>query len=305
MIKKPSTHLNGKTIAVFGASSTIGRKFVEEAVSRRITVIAFARDTTKITSIHHGKVEIVQGDITRLKEVEKAIRNKKVYATINFAASFSSDILEARAVNIEGEKNILKASQKFGVKRHIYISTIATQMKKSNAYRDTKLAAEDEVKKAGGKKEIDWVILRYANVLGTPTWDQPFKIIIPYLRIGIPKIPTSSKNALFPYVTIETTVDATLAALTAKPNQTVTVVDGTTTIGKYLSVMENKYDVKRSFLPLLPLQIMSKLFGRQIPFLVGLTNVSEFFINPPAFENETMKRELHIKPRQFFKKIKE
>jgi len=198
MIKKPPTNRKGKTIAVFGASSNIGRKFIEEAALRGIMVIAFARGTTKITSIHHGKIEIVQGDITQLKNVEKAIRNKKVYATINFAASFSSNISEARAVNVEGEKNILKVSQKFGVKRHIYISTIATQMKKSSAYRDTKLDAENEVNKAG-RRGLDWIILRYANVLGTPTWDHPFKIIIPYIRIGIPKIPTSSKNAPFPY----------------------------------------------------------------------------------------------------------
>jgi nucleoside-diphosphate-sugar epimerase len=302
MIKKLHD-LKGKTIAVFGASSNIGRNFIEDAAKRGAKVIAIARNTNKINQVVNKKIEIVQGDITQLKDVEKALRNKNVDATINFAASFSSDITEARKVNVIGEKYILSASKKFNVKRHIYISTIATQMPKSNIYRDTKLEAEKEVKKAGKGKKIEWMILRFANVLGTPTWDQPFKIIIPYLRLGVPKIPTSSKAAQFTYLTIYTAAESVLSALVSKPNQTITIFDGQMTIGQYLSCMEKQHHVKRSFLPLRPLQTLNKLIGKKILFIAGLTAVSEFLANPPLFENETMKRELNIKPRQFPSKI--
>lgn len=306
MVSKLGKNLQGKTIAVYGASSNIGSKFTQEALKRGVTVIAFARNIEKIPAYPKqgasGKMEIVKGDVTKRKDVQKALNGKQVDATINFAANFSADLLYARAVNVQGEQNVVDASIKLGVQRHIYISTIATLTPKSNAYRDTKLEAEEVVKVNG--KALSWIILRYAHVLGTRTWDQPFKIIFPYLRLGIPKVPTDTKNTPFPYATIDTVIEATLAALHARPNQTITVFDGETTIGEYLSTMEKIYDVKWSFLPSQLLQLLDKLFGKYFPEVSGYSAAVEFLAHPPVFENKTMKRELQVKTRHFQKWIK-
>ncbi|OGH18890.1 MAG: hypothetical protein A3F31_04925 [Candidatus Levybacteria bacterium RIFCSPHIGHO2_12_FULL_38_12] len=299
------TNLRGKTIAVYGASSDIGRKFTQEVAARGAVVIAFARDTSKVPSIRSsavGSIEVVQGDITKRKDVRKALRSRNVDATVNFAASFSKDFSKAKAVNVVGEQYIVDASVEFGVKRHIYISTIATLRPKSNVYGDTKRKAEDVVKAAG--KRLDWIILRYASVLGTRTWNQPFKIILPYLRIAVPKVPTDAKDAVFHYVTIETVTEATLAALVARPNQTITVIDGETTVGEYLSAMEKVYDIRLSFLPSKLLQLLDKLFGKYFPFITGLSAGVEFLAHPPTFENKTMRQELQVKTRHFKKWMK-
>lgn len=39
MVSKLGKNLQGKTIAVYGASSNIGRKFTQEAAARGVTVI--------------------------------------------------------------------------------------------------------------------------------------------------------------------------------------------------------------------------------------------------------------------------
>lgn len=307
MLRNFGKNLQGKTIAVYGASSNIGRKFTIEAAARRATVIAVARNINKVPTTlkkgSTGSIVAVQADITKRKDVYKALDGRNVDITVNFAVDFSADYSKSRTVNVYGEQLIIDASIQHGVKRHIYISTIATLIPKPNAYRDTKLKAE-EIVKAAGKKKLDWIILRYANVLGTRTWDQPFKIILPFLRLGLPKVPTDAKDAAFPYATIDTVIVATLAALHARPNQTITVLDGETTIGEYLSTMEKVYGVKWSFLPSQLLQLLDKLFGKYLPQVSGYSAALEFLAHPPQFENETMKRELQLKTRNFQKWIK-
>lgn len=308
MDRQLGRNFQGKTIAVYGASSNIGSKFAQAAARRGATVIAIARNVKKIPLYsklgESGSIEAVKADITKPKDVRQALRGRKIYATANFAVDFSPALSKAKEVNVLGEQHILNASVEYGVKRHIYISTIATLAPKSNIYRDTKLEAEKEVKEVGKKHHLDWIILRFANVLGTRTWDQPFKIIFPYLRIGVPKIPTDVKEAAFFYVTIETAIDAALAALEARPNQTITIFDGKITIGEYLSVMEKIYSVKRSFLPSKLLKFLAKYLGEYSPLIEGLAAGVDFMAHQPSFENETMNRELKLKTRDFHKWIK-
>lgn len=294
-------NLQKRTIAVFGASSNIAGKFIREAVDKRIKIVAFARDTSRIPVLPKQRakesIEIVQGDITNLKDVCRVFKGRHIDASINFAASFSADIEEAKAVNVLGEKNVLDASSEFDVKRHIYISTIATLIPKPNAYGDTKRQAEEVIKKTG--KKLDWIILRFPCVLGTRAWDQPFKLIVPFVRLAVPKIPTDARDAAFLYVTIETAVNATLAALDAQPNQTITVFDGETTIGEFLSAMEEVYNIRRSFLPSQFLWFLDKLFGKYVPGISEKSSAVEFLAHLPALENETMRKELQVKTRDF------
>lgn len=303
MARKLGKSLKGKTIVVFGASSNIGSKFVLEAVEREARIIAVARNTSKVPHPKretNGSIEVIQADITRLRDVRKALQGHKVDATVNFAASFSGNLSEAKSVNLIGEKNILQACLEFDIKRHIYISTIATLMPKENIYGNTKRQAEEVVKTS----QLDWIILRYAHVLGSRTWDQPFKLILPYFRFAVPKAPTDANNATFPYLTIDTAIDAVFEAIYARPNQTITVFDGKITVGDFISTMEEVYKVRISFLPSKLLRFLNMFFGKYFPQVSGLSAAVEFLANPPSFENETMKQELHIQTRDFHKWIK-
>lgn len=306
MVRKLGKNLQGRTIAVYGASSNIGSRFTKEAAKRGATIIAVARNIHKVSSHPKrakGSIETIQADITKRKDVRKALQGRNVDTTVNFAANFSTNYSKSRAVNVFGEQHVLDASVDYGVKRHIYISTISTLIPKPNTYGDTKREAEDFVKRAGEKK-CNWIILRFPCVLGTRAWDQPFKLIFPYLRFAVPKVPTDAKDAAFSYVTIDTAIEATLAALDARPNQTITVLDGETTIGEYLCVMEKVYNIRWSYLSSQLLQLLDKLLGKYFPQVTGISAAVEFLAHPPTFENETMKQELQVKTRDFHKWIK-
>lgn len=289
------------TIIVFGASSNIGRKFIEVAVTKNINIIAVVRDIQKI-SFHLPKtninVQILKADITNRKQIRQIIRNHPADVTINFAVNSSNSLAKAKKVNVSGEQNIIEESIKSGIKRHIYISSIATLMSDSTTYRDTKLAAEEIVKSIKSKK-MSWIILRYGHVLGTPTWDQPFKFILPFFRIGIPVVPTDTKKASFPFASIDTVIDATISAIEAKPNQTITVIDNPTNLGEYLKVMEEIYHVRWSFFPFRLIRILSKLLGEYLPQINRYLVITKFLSNPPILERSTMNKELKIKPRNF------
>lgn len=298
--------VQNKTIVVYGASSYIGRKFILKAAKKGFNVVAVFKDPKKIPKQKlrlKGTMETILGDVTDKKDVNRALQNKKVDATINFAANFSTDYSMASKINVIGEKNIVDASIEFGVKRHIYISTIATLMTKATPYKDTKLKAENLVKKSD--KKLYWIILRLGHVLGTPAWSKPFKTILPILRVAISTVPTNTKDVSFPYVTLDTAIGAILAALVARPNQLITVLDERISVKEYLSTMEKVYKVRGSYLPVWLLLLLNRLFGKFLPIFKGYAAAADFLAHPPLLENQTMKRQLHIKTRDFHSWIKD
>ena len=238
------------------------------------------RNPTKAELLKQKGVEIVVGDITNREDVMNAIQGKSIDATINFAANLnlSSDSSKSREVNVNGEEYVLNATENFYVPRHIFISTIGVHMEGPNAYKDTKLEAEELVKNS---RVPEWLILRYANVIGTDDlndqWNNPFftKEIFGK-KIGLAKIPTK-KNAPFPYLGIETATDATINALVASPNQTITILDGFTTVDEYLTAMArvNSIDFKLAiphFIAIPSLDIANNAFdilGKDFPLTSG------------------------------------
>ena len=117
-----------KTIAIFGASSKIATSFISYALGENTKIIAFSRSQPR--RFLNSSIEVVRGDITNYSDVAKVFDKREIDTTINFAADFSmaakSD--SAYLVNVEGEENVLNASEKSGVRRHIFISTIGVHI---------------------------------------------------------------------------------------------------------------------------------------------------------------------------------
>ena len=302
-----SESIEGKRIAIYGATSKIASETVRKAIDQGAEVVAFVRNPAKAEPLKQKGAEIVVGDITNREHVRRAVEGRAIDVTINFAADFnlSSDSSRSRAVNVNGEEYVLNANEEFYIPRHIFISTIGTQMEGPNAYKDTKLEAESLVKNS---KVAEWLILRFANVIGTndpnDLWNNPFlaKNILGK-RIGLAKIP-SKKNAPFPYLGINTATEATLKAITAKSPQTITILDGFDTVNGYLTAMAriNNIDFTIAvpdFVMTTALDVANKTFGvigRHFPITAG---VAEIVANMPHLENEVMQKELGIKPRSF------
>lgn len=212
---------------------------------------------------------------------------------------------KSRAVNVSGEEYILNANEQFYIPRHIFISTAGVEMDGPNAYKDTKLEAEELVKNS---QVPEWLILRFANVIGTQgpndLWNNPFLTKGVFgRRIGLAKIPTK-KNAPFPYLCIDTATEATLKAITARPNQTITIIDGFSTLYRYLAAMVRVNNI--DFAIALPGSVVvpslvvankiGELLGKRFPITPGAAKI---ITNMPKLENETMRKELGIEPQSF------
>lgn len=299
-------NLEGRKIAVFGATSKIGSEFAIESMRRGAEIVAFERNAKKFPDLPEDvlpdKIIHIEGDITDRDAVFSALVGRKVDATVNFAAVFnqSSDVKKSWPVNVAGEEHVLEASRENDVKRHVFISTTGVHIKDNNAYKVTKLKAEELVRKS---EVPEWMILRYGNVVGTrepnDLWNKPF--ITREFRgktIGVPKIPVK-KDAPFPYLSVETAVEATIAALDCKENQTLTVFDGITTVGEYISTMQKINEIDKvyripSVLLVQAIGIGNFILGKRFPITYG---TARFLMRDLLLENETMQQELGIATR--------
>lgn len=81
--------IEGKRIAIYGATSKIASDTARKAMSQGAEVVAFVRNQSKAESLKQAGAEIVVGDITNRKDVLKAVEGRKIDATINFAAVFN------------------------------------------------------------------------------------------------------------------------------------------------------------------------------------------------------------------------
>lgn len=105
-----------KNIIIFGATGTIGRRLVEQALEKGYTVTAFVRDPAKF-DLKHANLKTFKGDVLNGISVEKAIDEQT--AGICALGAGSKGVIRS-----EGTKNIIQAMEKAGVKRLICLSSL-------------------------------------------------------------------------------------------------------------------------------------------------------------------------------------
>lgn len=103
-------------VAIFGATGSVGREAVKQALEQGHTVTAFARDPAKL-GITDANLRFVRGDVLDLASVEAAVKDQDAVLCVLGAGRQG----KARA---EGTKNIIKAMKNTGVRRLICLSTL-------------------------------------------------------------------------------------------------------------------------------------------------------------------------------------
>ena len=104
-------------IIVFGASGTVGREIVKQALAIGYRVTAFVRNPEKVKFPENQNLIVFQGDVLNLDEVKKAMQDQQAV----LCALGDGKIGKIRA---EGTKNIIEAMNSEGVKRLVCQSTI-------------------------------------------------------------------------------------------------------------------------------------------------------------------------------------
>ena len=103
-------------VIIFGASGSIGRNLVSQALEQGHAVTAFVRDPARI-DIQHDKLSIAVGDVLEAASVQKAlIGHDAVMCSIGAGRK--------GGVRAEGTRNIITAMKAAGVRRLICQSTL-------------------------------------------------------------------------------------------------------------------------------------------------------------------------------------
>ena len=204
-------------LLITGASGFVGRYLLRTLIQKHkykpSQILAYLYDKEKETDsekfLKEQKVKIEYGDITKQEDIKKLFKKYKFKEVIHLAAMIKSESVKPFVdVNIHGTKYIVEASEKAKVKKFIFTSTDFVLYKTRNIYRDTKLEAENIVKKS----KLNYTILRPAPIYG-PGDDKNFDSLIPLIE-KFPIIP--AVRCIMQPVYVQDIVDAIIACLKSK-----------------------------------------------------------------------------------------
>jgi putative NADH-flavin reductase len=150
-------------LIIFGATGSIGRQLVKQALEQGHTVTAFARDPKKI-GIKHNQLQVIQGDVMDAALVERAVQGQE-------AVLCSLGAGRKGTIRSEGTRNIIRGMEKAGVRRLICQSTLGVGDSWGNLNVFWKYimfglllrsAYADHVKQESYVREsrVDWTIIR-------------------------------------------------------------------------------------------------------------------------------------------------
>lgn len=142
------------TVAVTGAAGGLGRALVAELVARGLSVRAGVRKAAdEAAMLELGAVPVI-ADVEQPASLERLVAGVDV--VYHLAAWMGVPAGKARAVNVEGTRNVIKAAATAGARRVVHASSIAVygpvstghvgedapQVRVGDAYGDSKIEAE-------------------------------------------------------------------------------------------------------------------------------------------------------------------
>src|SRR5690349_8552448 len=103
-------------VAIIGATGTVGREVLKQALEQGHSVTALVRDPSKITA-KNPDLQVVQGDVLDRSAVEKTVAGQEAVICILGAGRKGS-------IRAEGTRSVIRAMEKAGVKRLICQSSL-------------------------------------------------------------------------------------------------------------------------------------------------------------------------------------
>ncbi|WP_405152455.1 NAD(P)-dependent oxidoreductase [Paenibacillus sp. FSL K6-0108] len=112
-------------ITVFGASGAIGQLVTQLALDHGDFVTAYVRNPQKI-SLKHPNLSLVQGELSNISTIEKAVDESDVVISTLGPASDMSRKLKGTPI-ADGHELMIRAMNKLNKKRFITLATPALQ----------------------------------------------------------------------------------------------------------------------------------------------------------------------------------
>lgn len=307
--------LEDKLVLVTGATGFVGSHLALTLADRGYRVRALVRNLAKSKHLKDAGIEIIHGDIVNTKAVNKSMEG--VHTVYHIAALYRSARhadLTYRKTNIEGTRNVVKASQEFNIKRLVHCSTIGVHgdvqaipadedepFNPGDIYQTSKLEGELLVQDAI-KKGFPATVFRPAAVYGPG--DMRFVKLFESIRLGRFRI-FGSGNTLYHLIYIDDLVEGIiLCGEKAAAIGRTYILAGPrySTISELIDLVAEAVNAKPPLtrLPLAPLTVLaiicegvSKPFGLEPPLY---RRRLDFFCKNRAFNIGRAQRELSFNP---------
>ncbi len=223
---------------VTGAAGFIGSSLIRRLVSEGYDVCGIIHHTQP--TYFNKRVQYISGDITDIEFLKSVMDQIDI---VFHCAALVKDFGRKNVfyqINIEGTKNLIKASEASLVKKFVFLSHIRYESgKNTGVYHETKAIAEQILMENYTKNKFPVVIIRPGNVYGPgpTTW-----VLRPLQAIQKNRITLIDKGSgIFLHTYIENLIDALVATL-QEPRaigEIIDITDGvnTTTWGDYLNAL--------------------------------------------------------------------
>lgn len=187
-------------ILVTGATGFLGSFICRKLLKEQIDFIALKRSNSSLSLLEDVKDQIIwhEGDITQIDTIDAIL--EKVDIVIHAAAvvSFhSSDYEKMSRVNVEGTKMLVNSCLRSGIKKLIFVSSVAAlgrdktksevdesnkwqESKYNTYYGESKYLAELEVWR-GHVEGLDAVVVNPSVILGPGDWNNSSSAIFKYV----------------------------------------------------------------------------------------------------------------------------
>jgi nucleoside-diphosphate-sugar epimerase len=148
-------------IAMTGATGFVGRWTLARLLEAGHMVTALARNPQNVQS--HQACAVIKGDLHDAQALHQLTSRADVVLHIAGAVSAPTRAAFFKT-NVEGTKAIAEAAKASGVKRFVFVSSLAAREPDLNDYSASKAAAEDSLR--GFAQDFDITILRPSAVYG-------------------------------------------------------------------------------------------------------------------------------------------
>ena len=152
-------------ILVIGASGFVGKPLALALLAEEHAVRCLARNPSKVEDLAKAACEIVQGDISDLASMQRAMDSvQAVYISIHTLSAQPGNTSGQgfMEVEINGLKNIVTACQLHGVRRLIYVTFLGMPPDAKSVWVRERWKAEQFLLKSG----LDVTIIRPGQIVG-------------------------------------------------------------------------------------------------------------------------------------------
>ena len=168
-------------VLVTGGTGVVGRPTVERLLARGHDVRLLSRHADRDAGDWKERVEGVPADVGDAASLAGAADG--CGAVLHIAGIVAEDppAVTFRKVHVEGTRNLIAESERAGVRRFVYVSSLGAESGSSDYHR-SKRAAEELVRRFAGS----WLVVRPGNVYGPG--DEVISLLLKMLR-GAPVLP--------------------------------------------------------------------------------------------------------------------